>query len=81
MGLFGDPKMACCPKAGCGEPLIATFEMPKKEFYCMGCETYWEFLQPKGAVPSPYLDARHDELRELFDEGERTLPESMKETP
>jgi hypothetical protein len=63
---------ACCPKDG--EPLIPTFEVAKKEFYCMVCGTYWEFLSPVGKPDdTPGLGERYLELKAKFDAGERSL--------
>lgn len=66
MGKWG---MACCPKDG--EPLIPTFERPYKEFCCLVCGTWYEFLQPVGKLDSPELDARYAELKARWDAGER----------
>lgn len=60
---------ACCPVDG--EPLISTFERPKKEFVCIVCGAYWEFLQPHGSPETPELQARYEELLAQF-KAERT---------
>lgn len=61
--------MAVCPRDG--EPLVMSFERRGKEFVCMVCGHWYEFLQPRAAEPSPELDARHKELYELYLTGER----------
>jgi hypothetical protein len=60
---------ACCPK--CSEPLICTFERPYKEFHCLGCGAWWEFLQPSRRPNSDALDERYAELLARFKAGER----------
>lgn len=61
--------MACCPK--CAEPLVCTFERPKKEFHCLGCGSWWEWLQPHGKQVTDELQARCDEITRRFRAGER----------
>ena len=70
MGIFGPgpAPMACCPYDGA--PLMSTFERPKKEFHCMICGRWLEFLQPTRGDAAT-LQERHDELRVRFDAGER----------
>lgn len=63
---------ACCPTDG--EPLIGTFEVRKKEFVCIVCGQYWEFLSPVGKPKdTPGLLERYTELKKLFDEGVRHI--------
>lgn len=61
--------MATCPVDD--EPLVMTFEVKFKEFICMVCGTYYEFLSPKPATETPELNARYAELKALFDSGVR----------
>lgn len=68
-----NPPMAMCPS--CGEVLVATFERPKKEFLCLGCGEWWEFLQPRAAEATPERLARAEELREMFKAGIRKIEE------
>lgn len=66
-----DPRpklMAGCPR--CKEPLISTFERPKKEFHCMGCGAWIESLSPIPIDPKENQE-RHDELKAMFDAGLR----------
>ena len=60
--------MAGCPV--CREPLMSTFERQGKEFHCLVCGAWVEFLRPTPIDPSTN-QARHDELRARFDAGER----------
>lgn len=59
------PKMAMCPT--CKEPLVATLEFRGAEFICMVCKELFGFMAPVPAEPTPELEARHDELRALYD--------------
>lgn len=49
-------KMAGCPD--CGEPVVATFRFPGKEFICFGCGGPFDFLQPVHIDAAPELVAR-----------------------
>lgn len=62
-----EPPMACCPEDG--EPLISTFRYPGAEFVCMVCGNRLGFLSPTPKTNTPELQARHDQLRALFDAG------------
>lgn len=58
-----------------GEPLILTFERPKKEFCCLICGRWYEYLEPRPApVETPELAARLEELKARWDAGERPTP-------
>lgn len=61
--------VACCPRDE--TPLVLTFQMPGKEFYCMTCGRWWEFLQPTGKPETPELLARVQELTLNFRDGIR----------
>lgn len=66
-----DPRprpMAGCPE--CREPLISTFERPKKEFHCLVCGRWWAFLSPVPIDPEENK-ARYEELLARFEAGER----------
>lgn len=65
------PPMAMCPQ--CREVLVATFERPKKEFLCLGCGEWWEFLQPLAAPATPERLARAEELKAMFRAGIRKI--------
>lgn len=58
---------ACCPNDG--EPLMSTFRYPGAEFVCMVCGNRLGFLSPTPKTNTPELQARHDQLRALFDAG------------
>lgn len=62
-------EMAMCPR--CSEPLIETFEVKYKEFHCLICGGWFEFLQPRGWAVTPEISARKDELLARFKAGER----------
>lgn len=61
--------MATCPRDD--EPLIASFEQRGAEFVCIVCGTWYGFLSPKPADPTPELNARYSELRGLYAAGVR----------
>lgn len=57
------------PMAGChhcDEPLVLTFEFPKKEFICVECGALYEFFGPKRLTWTPERQARHDALAERY---------------
>jgi hypothetical protein len=57
------------PMAGChrcDEPLVLTFEFPKKEFICVECGQLYEYFGPKRLTWTPERQARHDELAERY---------------
>jgi hypothetical protein len=60
---------AGCPS--CREPLISTFEVRKKEFVCVVCGDYFEFLSPVRLGESPEIEARYNALKAQFDAGVR----------
>lgn len=64
---------ATCPNDG--EPVISTFEFPKKEFVCVVCGWLGGFLDP---VPNTTddLQARHDELQAQYDAERKTRQEA-----
>lgn len=62
---------ATCPT--CAEVLLMTFERRGKEFICLGCGAWWEFLQPRAVPTTPETEARHEELVELFKAGVRRI--------
>jgi len=72
---MNDAPMAMCPR--CREVLVSTFERPHKEFLCLGCGEWWEFLQPLPADPTPERLERAEELDALFRSGVRKLDEPM----
>lgn len=56
--------MAVCPR--CGTPLVFTFEFRGAEFVCMTCRGLLGFLAPDPADWTAELQARHDELKALY---------------
>jgi hypothetical protein len=66
----GSP-VACCPRDG--TPLVFTFEMPQKEFYCMECGGWFEFLEPRGKPPTPELVDAAAQLAANFRAGARAI--------
>ena len=65
------PIALCC----CGTPLVSTLEVPKKEWYCVMCKKFYEWLHArKGSEqnPSPELQDRLDAAVEQYDK-ERQL--------
>lgn len=64
------------PFAGCPvdrTPLIATFEVPKKEWHCMTCGQYFEWLSARGVPATPEVKANYDDLMARFKAGERGM--------
>lgn len=46
-----EPPFALCH---CGTPLVSTLEVPKKEWYCVTCKTFYEYLHAnRGLKPNP----------------------------
>lgn len=38
----------------CGTPLVSTLEVPKKEWYCIKCKQFFEWLHARaGDAPNP----------------------------
>lgn len=55
-----DPPIALCC---CGTPLVCSLEVSFKEWYCVTCKTFYEFMHArKGSGPNP-----SDELQERLD--------------
>ncbi len=58
----------------CGTPLVGTLEVAKKEWYCITCESFFEWLHATrgaGSNPTPELDARYVAAKEQY-RAERT---------
>lgn len=64
--------MACCPT--CGDVLMMTFEKPYKEFHCITCRSWWEFLQPVAKDETPELLDRWAEVKLQFQNECRHMP-------
>lgn len=65
-----EPKTEPRPMAGCTtchEPLISTFEFRGAEFYCQVCGAKFGWLSPARLEWTEERQARHDELRVLYD--------------
>lgn len=43
-----------------------TFERRGKEFICVPCDRWYEFLQPVGRPETPERQTRHDELKAQY---------------
>lgn len=72
------PFALCC----CGTPLVSTFEVRMKEWYCVTCEQFFEFMHARngtGTNPSPELDAQYKAAREQYD-AEREARRAAKAT-
>lgn len=62
----GPPVALCC----CGTPLVSTFEVRKKEWYCVTCKAFFEWLHARkgdGPNPTPELEAREQAARDQYD--------------
>lgn len=59
------PPVATCRRDD--EPLVATFEFPGAEFYCVVCGALYGFLGPKPAEDTPQLAARLAELQQQYE--------------
>ena len=70
----GYPRLCVCRR--CGEPLVSTLAVRKKEWVCVVCEQFFEFLAVDYAEGTVALNDRYDELRERWmTEQERILAE------
>ena len=79
---MADNGYACCPHCTPSYPLICTFEVPKKEWYCMMCETYFDFLSARRAAEGTDQDAlgkTYEHALALMKDGKRTLKEPPTE--
>jgi hypothetical protein len=76
-----DPPIALCC---CGTPLVSTFEVPKKEWYCVTCKKFYEWLHARRGNeenPSDELQKRLDDAKQQYDtERERRIMNSMLQT-
>lgn len=62
------------PFAGCphdGTPLISTIERRGKEWHCMTCGRWLEWLQARGTAVTPETTAQHADHAARFKAGER----------
>lgn len=60
------PFALCC----CGAPLVGTLEVPKKEWYCVKCERFYEWLHARsGDAPNPTqeLQVEYDAAKRKYD--------------
>ena len=61
---------ACCPH--CGGVLISTFERPQKEWHCMKCGAWLEWLAARSSDrDQDELAQEYEKLKAAFDLGER----------
>lgn len=67
MGRGEGPRVAMCPVCP-DEVLVSTLRFPGVEFYCLGCESGFSFVDPRPEEPSPELDARIAAAIARFDE-------------
>lgn len=62
-----EPPIALCH---CGTPLVSTFEVPKKEWYCVTCEAFFDWLHAQagsGPNPTPELQELYDKALEQYE--------------
>lgn len=63
------PRVAMCPRCP-DEVLVATLRWPGAEFYCLGCEGTFSFVDPRPADETPELleriEAANARFAELF---------------
>lgn len=73
-----EPPFALCH---CGTPLVSTFEVSKKEWYCVKCQAFFEWLHAQrgsGPNPTPELADRYDAAKEQYNaERERRIVNSL----
>lgn len=60
---------AVCPNDG--DVLVSTFERPGKEWHCLTCGEWWEWLQAFTVPATPERAARADVVLDRFKAGER----------
>lgn len=53
----GPPRTAMCPVCP-DEVLVSTIRWPAAEFYCLGCQGHFSFVDPRPAETTPELDER-----------------------
>lgn len=61
------PIALCC----CGTPLVSTLEVRLKEWYCVTCKKFYEWMHARkgdGPNPTPELQDRCDAAKEQYDE-------------
>lgn len=66
----------------CGTPLVGTFEVRAKEWYCVTCEEFFDWLHARrgdGPNPTPELDERYRAAQEQYD-AERAARQAAAET-
>jgi len=51
------PMVAMCPTCP-DEVLVSTMRWPGAEFYCLGCDRGYSFIDPRPETPTPELDER-----------------------
>lgn len=61
--------MAGCPN--CREPLVSSLETKFKEWVCVACGEWWEYLSPVSLPWTTELDERYTELKYLYIRGVR----------
>lgn len=62
-----DPPIALCC---CGTPLVSSLEVSFKEWYCVTCKKFYEFMHARrgdGPNPSEELQERLDAAVEQYD--------------
>lgn len=60
------PYALCC----CGTPLVSTFEVRLKEWYCVTCKVFYGFLHARrgsGPNPTEELEKRFNEAKKQYD--------------
>ena len=54
----------------CGTPLVGTFEMPKKEWYCVTCKEFFEWLHARSGTdpnPTPELQEQYEKAKAQYE--------------
>lgn len=65
-----------CVCLNCGAPLVSTFEVRKKEWVCVPCGEFVEFLHVGYATADDAMRARYEELKVQYDT-ERAARQAM----
>lgn len=61
------PRTAMCPRCP-DEVLVSTLRFPHAEFYCLGCQGQFSFVDPRPEEPTPELEARIEAANARFAE-------------
>jgi hypothetical protein len=62
----GPPRVAMCPVCP-DEVLVSTLRWSGAEFFCLGCDGHFSFVDPRPEESTPELDERIEKAKAEFD--------------